>query len=193
MHQAHPSGPEWAQQQAANLPARWRGQVLARWGRAANPAGADWMARDAAERDANIELRAVVEKLEACASASIPLDATDQDLCDLAERQAADAFALATAPHLRSLPALRQALAARCRRIGVEPPKEEGEKGRQGRSYEDGPAVARMTCAQWWRRQLRKLHARSVEGAAIRLGLVNRTRDLYVSNESLAKIGRAHV
>ena len=39
----------------------------------------------------------------------------------------------------------------------------------------------------WWRRGLRKDHAKAVEGAAITLGYVNKTRDIYVSNESLAR------
>lgn len=42
-----------------------------------------------------------------------------------------------------------------------------------------------MTCPLWWRRKLRQHQGRTVEAAAIRLGLVNRARDLYISNEGL--------
>lgn len=47
----------------------------------------------------------------------------------------------------------------------------------------DQPAVSRMTCPDWWRRQLRKHQGRIIEAAAIRLGYVNKNRDLYVSEE----------
>jgi hypothetical protein len=59
---------------------------------------------------------------------------------------------------------------------GVQPPPEEKK---------DGPAIARMSCPLWWRRKLRRHHGRAVEAAGITLGYVNRTRDLYCSNETL--------
>ena len=48
-------------------------------------------------------------------------------------------------------------------------------------------AVARMACARWWRRTLRKLHARTVEACAIGIGLVGRHAGLYASDESVRR------
>jgi hypothetical protein len=39
----------------------------------------------------------------------------------------------------------------------------------------------------WWRRKLRAVHAKQVEGAAIGLGYVNRAADPYISNESVMR------
>ncbi len=48
-------------------------------------------------------------------------------------------------------------------------------------------AVARMACARWWRRTLRKLHARTVEACAIGLGLVGKHAGLYASDEAVRR------
>lgn len=183
----HQTPAQWAGQVAADLPRRWRRRVLARWQHVSNGGGGTWPIEVEAERAANLELRATVERLEECTAAGLPLDAKDRDVCDRAREVVRDLFALAGLAHLRAAPALREALDRRCRALGVEPPKREGEKGRPGRAYEDGPAIARMLCEQWWRRQLRKLHARAVEAAAIRMGLVHVKADCYVSTESLTR------
>ena len=65
----------------------------------------------------------------------------------------------------------------------IEPPEAWDEEKQRG--MKDGPAVARMADPLWWRRMLRRVHAKLVEGAAIDLGYVNRARDCYVSNESV--------
>ena len=48
-------------------------------------------------------------------------------------------------------------------------------------------AVERMACARWWRRTLRKLHARTVEACAIGIGIVGRHAGLYVSDEGVKR------
>ncbi|MES2251108.1 MAG: replication endonuclease [Pseudomonadota bacterium] len=48
-------------------------------------------------------------------------------------------------------------------------------------------AVARMACARWWRRTLRKLHARTVEACAIGIGIVGRHAGLYASDEAVRR------
>jgi hypothetical protein len=42
--------------------------------------------------------------------------------------------------------------------------------------------LRRLCCAKFWRRVLRRLHARTVEACAIGIGVVGRHADLYVSN-----------
>lgn len=49
---------------------------------------------------------------------------------------------------------------------------------------EDGE-LSRLQCQYWWRRAIRKDNGRAVEGSAIRLGIVHKKSELYVSNESI--------
>lgn len=48
-------------------------------------------------------------------------------------------------------------------------------------------AVNRLKCDLWWRRQLRKKHARGVEACAIELNLVNKRKGIYCSDETLQR------
>lgn len=64
-----------------------------------------------------------------------------------------------------------------CESQGVKPPQEKAC---------DGPSIARMCCSQWWRRKLRCQKGQTIEAAAVRLGYVNKLRDLYISDERLA-------
>lgn len=43
-------------------------------------------------------------------------------------------------------------------------------------------ASKRMTCKQWWRKQMRKMSAREFEYQAIKLGMVHRRKSIYVSD-----------
>lgn len=45
--------------------------------------------------------------------------------------------------------------------------------------------LARLCAAKWWRKQLRTIHARSLETAARKLGLVSKRRGGYVSTNTL--------
>jgi hypothetical protein len=47
--------------------------------------------------------------------------------------------------------------------------------------------VKRLKCPTWWRRALRKRHARGLEAAALLLNLVNQRCGAYASNESVAR------
>jgi len=47
--------------------------------------------------------------------------------------------------------------------------------------------LRRLGCERWWRRALRKLHARCVEACAIGIGLVGRHAGLYASHESVKR------
>lgn len=49
--------------------------------------------------------------------------------------------------------------------------------------------VCRMTDAGWWRRQVRRVQGREVEGVAIALGMVHRREGIYASDESVSRHG----
>lgn len=166
----------WAAQRVATLPTRWQGRLLRAWQRARERRESNhWTAESSAHRLANLELLTVTAQLE---GHRLPLDASDSEVCDRASHMADRCADLATVYHQAD--DLRAAMARLCEHQGIDAP------GTRCGS-EAGPAIARMVCPLWWRRQLRKAHAKAVEAAAIRIGLVNRKRDPYVSNESLQR------
>lgn len=199
----HPGNPQWAQRQVRGLPSRWQKRLVNKW----QTTRADFdpsilTARGDATRSAAYWLADTVDGLK---TVSIPLDASDADICDRAEAMAAYCNSLAEV--FRADPAaiadyaqnascgdseaftaysiteakktLLRAMAGTCEANSITPPA--------GRHLTADGAIARMVDGLWWRRQLRKLHAKAVEGGAISIGYVNKTRDIYVSNESLAR------
>lgn len=164
------------------LPQRWQARMLLKWtaDRSRHDETVPLVKRDAkAQAWANTELRLWVDRLE---SIRLPLDASDDDICKVADQKAQEAASLSALLHCPVT--LRIAMENYVRNIGIEPPLNDPKKTAHVR---DIPAIARMTDAQWWRRKLRALHAKVVEGAAMSMGYVNRTSDCYVSNESLAR------
>lgn len=111
----------------------------------------------------------------------LSLNASDGDICALADRCAAECMSLAVIGG--DVAALRARQSNYCERWGVAAPSP--VDGRRG--VEDRPAIARMTDAQWWRRGLRRVHARALEGEAIRLGYVHRRAAIYCSDETLQR------
>ncbi|MDD0816426.1 replication endonuclease [Curvibacter sp. HBC28] len=142
-----------------SLPKSWADDLIARW---QYHQATDY-------RAANVELRTTTESL---LLVRIPLDASDSTLCEAAAILAKRCFSRAEL-YLNAAD-LRAAMARICLGHHITPP---------GDHHKDGPAIARMGCAQWWRRKLRKQHAQIVEASAIRIGRVNRSADLYVSEE----------
>lgn len=120
---------------------------------------------------ANADLR---ENTEALLRVRIPLDASDFDICEAAATLAARCAGRAEIFHTAD--ALRAAMERICQGQGISPPPAK---------VRDRSAIARMTCTLWWRRKLRQHQGRTVEAAAIRLGRVNKAKDLYVSQEGL--------
>jgi hypothetical protein len=159
--QRYPSDAEWTQGRVAPLPAKWARLLLDGWD-AKHPCD---------PYTANVELRETTESL---LRVRIPLDATDATICEAAAQLAERCAGRAEIFHQPA--ALRLAMERICDGQGINPPP--GKK--------DGPAIARM-CCPLWRRKLRRHHGRTVEAAAILLGHVSRTRDLYCSNETLKR------
>ncbi len=157
------------------LPGRWRSRLLRRWDKTRNAFDAsDVTAEGDATRSAAYQLAGTLESL---AATSLPLDATDSDIIERATKMSGDCNDLASVFHDK--PSLRAAMESACHANHITPPA--------GKKMTDAGAIARMVCAQWWRRQLRKAQAAAVEGSAIAIGYVNRTRDIYVSDESLIR------
>lgn len=165
----------WAAQRVAALPARWQGRLLGAWERDRTRFDAGhWTEEQAAQRRANLALLHITEQLS---GVRLTLDATDSDVCQRAQDMANRCFSMSTVYHQAGdLHAAMQRLTAA---QGIQPP--------EGKNITEDGAMRRMTDPLWWRRQLRKLHAKNVEGAAIALGLVNKRRDIYVSAESLTR------
>jgi hypothetical protein len=161
---------QWAAQRVGPLPKRWQGRILGAWERARKltPEGEP-------HRAANLGLLAVTERL---GGHRLPLDAADAEIV----ARAVELADLCTerAQLFHGPEALYSAMARVCEAQGVEAPKPTKTGDRM-------PAIRRMIDSLWWRRQLRKVHAKNVEGAAIMLGLVNRKRDPYISRESLKR------
>lgn len=152
---------QWADARVAGMPRQWQGRLLRRWGE---------LHRES-RFDGNTFLRKTTDAL---AEVRIPLDASDATICDAAQALAMRCADSATMYH--DAPTLRASMERIVRGQGIEAPPEK---------VKDGPAIARMTCSLWWRRKLRRHHGRNVEGAAIVLGLVNRRREIYCSDETL--------
>ncbi|MEK6292474.1 MAG: replication endonuclease [Paraburkholderia tropica] len=190
----------WAAGLVAPFPRRWQANMMREWDRRRatfNPKKVT--GENDAQRAANVALRDAVASLASHAvSDELPLDALDHDVItharECAEQarvrilsleawqeagrfaaRAAGISALELAP-LEALEA-RVMLADFCVSRGVLPAT--------GRINDEG-AVRRMIAPKWWTMRMRRAHARAVEAAAIDFGLVNRTRDVYVSNEGLA-------
>lgn len=157
---------KWAAGRVSALPARWSGRM-----RSIHAA----MIEADGEFAGNTWLRETSEEFQ---SYRIAPDASDDDIRALAKKVAADVFSTASATGAQGVEAVRAAMAVICGRWKVEAP---------GGECEDRPAIARMTCEHWWRRRLRRIHARGVEGAAIRLGYVHRRADLYASEEAVKR------
>lgn len=156
-----PSDADWTQGRVDGLPSRWAKRLLRRW---TAVQAVDYYR-------ANAELR---DTTEALLRVRIPLDASDSAICEAAATLASRCAARAEIFH--TIDALRSAMERVCAGQGITPPAPK---------VKDRCAIARMTCSIWWRRKLRQHQGRTVEAAAIHLGLVNRNRDLYVSNEGV--------
>lgn len=155
---------EWAAGLVASLPSLWARDALTTWRQA-------WGKDRTAGNLAHLKLTTHLEALR------IPLDASDAEICDAADKMAARAFDLSTVYHDPAT--LITAMVRLCRGQDVEPPDPE-------KTTEAGQ-IARMVQPMWWRRRLRRVHGRAVEKAAIALGRVNKQREIYASTQTCKK------
>lgn len=122
---------------------------------------------------ANQELRETTERLN---PTTLRLATSDDEIVFFAKTRAADCSSLAhiAGNNERTYTVLSNSV----QRFGIAPPQPGKKVTVQG-------AVSRLCCERWWRRVLRKTHARRFETAAIQLGLVHRRKGSYVSDETL--------
>lgn len=165
------SDSEWAADLVRQLPGQWQKRLLKRYWKTASKDwdGSTWPSSQAA---ANIELRQTVEGL---GKVRIGLDASDSHLCAEADRLALECLRRGEIFH--DIDTLHAAMVRIAVAQSIAPPS--------GRHMTVAGQIGRLTDPLWWRRQLRKLSAKHVEGAAIQLGYVNRSRECYVSDMSV--------
>lgn len=132
--------------------------------------------------------------LDTVTNAPLPIDATDAQLTILAERSAIECASAGLAKTARSMQAdgrvldisvpeitdpkaLRARLAWMVVNRGLTPPQIE----------DDVQFIRRCVDPAWWRRNLRTVHGRAFEHAAVRLGFVSLRAGAYASNETVAR------
>jgi hypothetical protein len=170
---------EWSTALVESFPRTWQARILSAWRR-----------KHPTDRyGANIRLREQVHKLTDAGRGGIRPDAGDASICEQATTTANDMIdrlnrhkARAGSITDRALVRLqcfylRNLLRARGMLDLWPDPKRTTRQG----------AVLRMQCPRFWRRVLRKLHARTVEACAISIGLVRKTAGLYASDESVTR------
>lgn len=172
------SDEDWSAERVAGLPPRWRERILGQYDERRASSAPD------ARRESNLFLLSLTEKLLAV---RMPLGANDSVLCDRAAELARECSI--AQQEAGDVGEARAALEAIVRDNQCEPPPAERIDMSTGeiKGVRDVPAIKRMTDPLWWRRALRRMHARHVEGSAIALGYVNAACDMYVSEESLER------
>lgn len=173
----------WSERQVQHFPLTWAGRLLERW-----------RERHALDTTAaNIEHLTRCKAIASAHAAGVQADANDAELCEVAHQSARD---LGRRVDMRSM-------------IVDKAEREEGRAWPDGvrllalwaeavhwferRGLRDfarlrgrlSAILARARCDRYWRRMLRKTHARAVEGTARAIGLVHRDAGCYVSDDSV--------
>jgi len=124
---------------------------------------------------ANTELRAWAK---AAQENHLPLNCDSQKIEGIAEQKTKHATSCLQSAH--NSQHQYQLLAQLCTHSGVIPPEPDDNRG----ITEDG-CIKRMLNINWWRRKLRTLHQQEREHTAIKLGMVQKRKDIYCSREAL--------
>lgn len=166
---------EWFAQITATLPARWIDTIKREWSGA-------WSPFESLRRAANLQVLQAVEGLTDAQRAGLKPDANDMEIKQRAKvfarhyqdgingrlGQGKEMAAVAWAAHNMESHGL----------IQFWPSK-------KNRTFQQ--ELARLKCVKFWRRVLRGVFAKTVEACSIGLGLVNKDRDIYVSNQSVSR------
>lgn len=174
-----------AQQRLGTLPASWIDRLYNRWRR--------WRLADRAP--ANLELLRRVRSISAATAAGLNPDANDTELCTLAdltardmERRLGQREQITRATIAPAVSPWSVDWAERCSTLAAFAEAQHWLE-RRGVVHRVrgaiGPFLRRVCCARWWRRVLRKVHARAVESTARAIGLVHKRAGCYVSHDGL--------
>jgi Bacteriophage replication gene A protein (GPA) len=169
----------WAKSLTKRFPKSWQQRLIETWGQ-----------RHAADESiANTGHRKICDALDAVATAGLDADANDDQVCDVAMKCAREAGRRIDVAQI-SLPeegrTERAYAAAKAFVIahGLTMPEARNRPWRA--------VLARLRCDRWWRRALRRVHGRALEGAAREIGLVNLSAGCYASDDAV-KSRRAQV
>lgn len=171
----------WEQQRLEVVPAQWRKRVFSmfeyRMAEALKVPQGTGRQSDAV-RDANVWLLDTTSRM---AALRVPVNLTDSELCDMAREKARECMNLAVMEpgvYVMDAGRLRERMGRFVEGFGIKQP---------GQDVLHGPAISRMTDELWWRRALRVAQARSLENEAIRLGYVNRKKEIYASDATVER------
>ncbi len=123
--------------------------------------------------------RALLEQYGEITKNSIPLDATDNDLLELAKRIVIEMKSISRI--YLSLEHAVSSLLQRAQKYEVNMPTLDDPNITSVGLY------TRLTDEYWWLRALRKIHAKKLEFQAIKLGFVHNRAGTYVSDETLTR------
>jgi hypothetical protein len=186
---------DWSARLVSTMPSTWAGRLLARW-RKRHPVD---------RRGANLAHLHACKGINLAHRAGVRADANDDEIRAEADRSARDAerrvrhvTAMARAGlrdvHVwwrdveeRGRLALAGAWLELREWLGGLGLADQAEKLIRTTGGAIAPAVARVCCAKWWRRVLRRMHARGVEAVARSIGLVSKQAGCYVSHDSLKR------
>lgn len=177
------SAAEWAARQVQLFPVDWQTRILSRWSVEQEGRG---------ERAANNNLRHRVGQLTDAARCGIRPDSRDDDIVQRASVHARD-FAERLGKLRRHIEKQGRdpALYVRAGMLYVRHLM--GQRAMldllpvPSRTISRAGILLRVQCERFWRRVLRRVHARTVEACAIDLGLVSRAAGLYASNEAVKR------
>lgn len=164
----------WFAQVTATLPARWIDTIKREWSGA-------WSPFEDMRRAANLQVLQAVEGLTDAQRSGLRPDANDIEI-----KQRAQVFARHYQDGINGRAAKSLEWAAQWAMDNM---------GRHGmadfwpakKDRPLGAVLARLKCVKFWRRVLRGVFAKTVEACSIGLGLVNKDRDIYVSNQSVSR------
>lgn len=167
---------QWAVGLVDQFPRSWQSRLLGVWRRD----------HRADHRQGNLSLLERVTLLADSARGGVRADATDHDICTVAERTASDFAARLRAVEARARGAAGAVLVRLQAFYARHVLRQRGLLD-MWPNTDRAAALARMKCPRFWRRQLRKLHARTVEACAISIGLVRKTAGLYCSDDAVKR------
>ncbi|KAF7962471.1 hypothetical protein AWV80_21275 [Cupriavidus sp. UYMU48A] len=134
---------------------------------------------DAQHRDWRHGNEYLRERAEGYQQTVFALHTTDSEIRACAEERANEAMGVADRAHDKA--AIAAVLVDLCKRWNVRAPQVDGERVTMA------GMIARVCDSQWWSRNLRAMHGVALESEAIRLGLVHKGQDCYVSEENLTR------